>query len=293
LSGPTSPARRRKDHRKLPVLDKILNIDRRIIYLVIGLAAIVPFLINIQMPIYVSNPVQKVYDYIEKIPEGGVVVVGFNFSPSTMPELYPMSLAVLRHCCSKKLKIIGLTLYSTAATMADNALKKVAGEFEYKELEDYVYLGYKPDAEPVMLGLGEDISGPFPTDYMNHPISQIPMLKNIKNYNDIDLVIDFGSANSTEWWIAYAGARYHQTIAAGCTGVMVSGYYPYLKTGQLVGLIGGLKGAAEYEKLVEKPGKATLGMSVQSIIHITIIILVIFGNVVYFISRRKAKENLS
>jgi len=271
-------------------LDRILNIDRRIIYLLIGIAAVLPFLVDFHIPVYVSSPVQKVYDYIEKIPEGGVIIVGFNFSPSTMPELYPMSLAVLRHCFSRKIKVIGLTLYSTATTMADNALKQIASEFAYKELEDYVYLGYKPDSEPMMLGLGEDISGPFPNDYMNRPISQIPMLKNVKNYNDIDMIMDFGSANSTEWWIAYAGARYHETIAAGCTGVMVSGYYPYLKSGQLVGLIGGLKGAAEYEKLVNKPGKATLGMSVQSIVHIVIILLVILGNVVYFISRRKGAE---
>ena len=268
----------------------MLNIDRRIIYLVIGITAIIPFLLNIQMPIYVSQPVQKVYDYIEKIPEGGVVLVGFNFSPSTMPELYPMSLAVLRHCYSRGLKVIGMTMYSTAATMADNALKHVADEFDYKELEDYVYLGYKPMEPAIILGIGEDISGPFPDDYAKRLMSEIPMMKEIKNFEDIDLIIDFGSSNSTEMWIAYAGARYGETIAAGCTGVMVSGYYPYFKTGQLIGLIGGLKGAAEYEKLVDKPDKATLGMKVQSIVHIAIIFLVIFGNVVYFVSRRR-KDN--
>ena len=272
----------------MPVLEKLINIDRRIIYLVISLAVIIPSLIPMKLPIYVSPPVQSVYEYIEALPEGSVVMVGFNFSPSTMPELYPMCLAVLRHCYSKKLKVIGMTLNSRAAIIADNAMKQVAEEFDYKELKDYTYLGYKPNAELIILGIGEDISGPFPTDYLNRPISQIPMMKDIKNYNDIDLVMDFGSANTPERWVAYAGSRYHQTIAAGCTGVMVSGLYPYLKAGQLIGLIGGLKGAAEYEKLVEKPGKATLGMNAQSIAHIAIILLVIFGNVVYLLSRRKS-----
>jgi len=271
----------------MSTLEKLINIDRRIIYLMIGLAVVIPFLIPLRLPIYVSPPVQSVYDYIEALPERSVVLVGFNFSPSTMPELYPMCLAVLRHCYSKKLRVMGMTFNPRIASVADSAMRQVAQEYGYEESRDYTYLGYKPDVVPVMLGIGEDISLPFPKDYSKIPISRIPMMRNIKNYNDIDLVVDFGSANTPEAWIAYAGARYHQTIAAGCTGVMVSGLYPYLKTGQLVGLIGGLKGAAEYEKLIERPGKAILGMKAQSIAHVAIILLVIFGNIVHLLSRRK------
>jgi hypothetical protein len=174
-----------------------------------------------------------------------------------------------------------LTFNSRITNVADGALRRVAEEYGGQESEDYVYLGYMKDLVPVMLGLGEDISVSFPT------VSQIPMMKDIRNYSDIDLVVDFGSANTPEAWVAYAGAKYHQTIAVGCTGVMVSGLYPYLKTGQLIGLIGGLKGAAEYEKLIEKHEKAALGMKAQSIAHVVIILLVILGNVSYLLSKRK------
>ena len=271
----------------MSVIDKLTNLDRRIIYLIMGLAVVVPFLIPMRLPIYVSPPVQNVYDYIDDLPEGSVVLMGFNFSPSTMPELLPMGRAILRHCYSRKLKVMGMTFNSRIASKADEAMRQVAEEYGYRESEDYTYLGYKRDVVPVMLGLGEDISIAFPTDYMKTPISQIPMMKDIKNYSDIALVIDFGSANTPEAWVAYAGARYHQTIAVGCTGVMVSVLYPYLETGQLTGLIGGLKGAAEYERLVEKPGKGILGMKAQSIAHIAIILLVLIGNAGYLISRRR------
>jgi len=275
----------------MSIIEKLMNIDRRIIYLVIGLAVIIPFLIPMRLPVYVSPPVQDVYDYIEALPEGAVVLMGFNFSPATKPELYPMSLAVLRHCYSRKLKVIGMTVNPSAATLADEAMRDVAGEYGYMEREDYTYLGHKYGSRQVMLGIGDDIADPFPSDYSGTPISEIPMMKVIKNYDDIDLVMDFGSANTPEYWIDYAGSRYHQTIAVGCTGVMVSGLYPYLKAGQMVGLIGGLKGAAEYEKLIKKPQKATQGMKVQSIAHITIILLVILGNAVYFLSKRRDKRS--
>jgi hypothetical protein len=270
-------------------LDKLLNLDRRIIYLVIGIIVIVPFFVNINFPIYVSPPVQSVYDYIDALPTGSVVLISFSFGPSTMPELHPMYKAVVRHCFSKKLKVIGITLHSEGATIADKTLKDIAQEYGYKEHEDYVYLGYKVQPVAVILGIGEDISNPFPTDYSKIKLSDIPMMKDIHNYNDINLVVDFGSMSTPEYWVIYAGAKYKEKVAAGCTGVMVSGLYPYLDTGQLIGLIGGLKGAAEYEKLINKQEKATVGMRVQSIVHLAIIIMVIFGNVVYLLSLRQRK----
>jgi len=202
-----------------------------------------------------------------------------------------MSLAVLRHCYYRNLRVIGLTFYSTGAVIGDDAMQTVASEFGYKEHEDYTYLGYKSSkSDAIILGMGEDISIPFPTDYSNYPVSKIPMMQNIKNYNDISLIVDFGSGNSPDWWITYAGARYHEKIAIGCTGVMVSGLYPYLKAGQLVGLIGGLKGAAEYEKLISKPAKATLGMNAQSIAHLAIILLVVFGNVIFLLEKHRSER---
>ncbi len=274
-------------------LEKLSNIDRRIIYLIIAIVVIVPFFIPVSLPIYVTTPVQNIYDHIDSLKEGSVVMIGFSFGPSTMPELYPMCLAVLRHCYSKNLKVIGVCLHSEGATIADETMRRVAQEYGYKEHENYAYLGFKVQPVAVILGIGEDISIPFPSDYTGTPLSKIPIMKNIRNYNDIDIVVDFGSGNSPEWWVTYAGSKYHETIAAGCTGVMVSGLYPYLNTGQLIGIIGGLKGAAEYEKLIDQKGKAFLGMRVQSFAHVAIVLLVIFGNVVYLLLlRQKRREGV-
>ena len=52
----------------------------------------------------------------------------------------------------------------------------------------------------------------------------------------------------------------------------------------------GMKGAAEYEKLIEKSGTATAGMDSQSIAHIAIILLVVVANISYFAMRRRKAE---
>ena len=70
---------------------------------------------------------------------------------------------------------------------------------------------------------------------------------------------------------------------------MVSELYPFIQSGQLVGLMPGLLGAAEYETLIDTPEKATAGMSVQSFVHLLIFVLVVVGNVAFFIQRRRTQ----
>ena len=79
-------------------------------------------------------------------------------------------------------------------------------------------------------------------------------------------------------------------MGCGTTAVSAPKYYAFVDAGQFVGLLGGMKGAAEYELLVGKSGKAVKGMGAQSLVHLLIIGLVIVGNIGYFVSRRKKRE---
>ncbi len=62
--------------------------------------------------------------------------------------------------------------------------------------------------------------------------------------------------------------------------------YPYYDSGQIIGFLGGLKGAAEYEVLNGIPGSGVEGMDAQTIAHLFMILLVILGNLGYFLERR-------
>ena len=88
------------------------------------------------------------------------------------------------------------------------------------------------------------------------------------------------------YWIDYAVSRYHKKVSAAVTAVMATSFYPFLASGQITGLLGGLKGAAEYEILIQKPGMVQRGMDAQSVSHLVIILLVILGNAGYFLRRR-------
>lgn len=276
----------------MKILDKLSKIDRRYIFLLVFLTVIVPLLLPIGMPVTETNEVRAIYDYIEKIPPGSAILVAMDYDPAALAELYPMTLAVLRHAFSRNIRVIGMTLWITGATMGDLAMREAA-EGIAQAGEDYVYLGYVPGNTNVIMRMGEDISAVYPRDYSGKSLSEIPAMKGIKNYKDISLIVDLAAGATPEAWVVYAGSQYNQTIAVGCTAVSAVGYYPFLNTKQIIGLIGGMKGAAEYEKLIQSRGTATAGMDSQSIAHIVIILLIIIANISYFAMRRKEKQTVT
>ena len=269
------------------MLEKLMNVDRRVIFVLVALAVILPTLLPVSMPISVSEPTQQLYDYIEAIPAGGTIMLAFDYGPASLAELNPMARAVMKQCFAKDVGVIGLTLYAVGATMGNTLIQDVAEETGAVDGEDYVFLGFRPGGSLVILGMGTDITSIFDTDYNGIPLSEIPMMQNVTNYDQIDLLVDLSAGSLTEAWITYANVQFNQQIAAGVTGVIISQMYPYLQTGQLIGLIPGIAGAAEYESLIAAPAKGTLWINIESFVHLLIVGLVIFGNIAFFIQRRR------
>ena len=271
--------------------DKLKNIDRRIIFVLIALSVLIPILIPVKLKIHVSPPAQGLYDEIDRLPPGSNVLMAFDYGPSTMPEVYPMSLAILRHAFAKDLKVIAMALWPEGASIAQDALNIVAEEFDKEYGTDYINLGFKTGALIVIQAMGTSIPAIFPTDQAGRPVETFPIMEKVKNFDDIAIIVDLSAGDpGIRSWVMIAQARYHKKVGAGCTAVSAPAFYPYLQTGQLVGLLGGLVGAAEYETLVKHPDSATAGMSSQALSHAVIIIFVLIGNITFFIERRRSKK---
>lgn len=156
---------------------------------------------------------------------------------------------------------------------------------------DYVNLGYTTGGVVVIKGFIKSIRDKYPTDTNGSKLDDLPMMKTVKNFDDIDLIVNLSSmGGGATSWIQFAqktdGSK--MDIIFGCTAVMAPEAYPFLNSGQLSGLLGGLKGAADYETLINEPDKATKYMFAQSIAHIVIMIFIIFGNIAFFVRRRRS-----
>ena len=272
------------------MMKRLLNIDRRLVYLSIFLAVGLPLVIDFELPIKATPNVRSVYDTIERLEKGhATVLISFDYGPSSQPELQPMALAILRHCFSRGVRVVGVTLVTEAVGLAQQAFETAAGEFGKEYGRDYAFLGFKAGGPILVLNLGQDLPGTFRQDIRGNETSEMEVTRDIRSLKDFDYVVDLAAGYpGVEEWIAYGQERYRFPLGAGCTAVMAPDFFPFLQSKQLNGLIGGLAGAAEYESLIGRKGLAASGMRPQSVAHVVIIAFILLGNGVYFLHRRSA-----
>ena len=281
------------------------DLDKRWIFLLMFLSVTIPIYVIAKtgksFPEVPTDLSRAVFQNIEDLNEGDPVLLSFDFDPSSEGELGPMATSFVKHCAEKKLRMYFMALWPVGPQMIDDAINKVIIP-DFPELLygiDYVNLGFKPGNEGVIKVIVTDLRALFNTDDMGTAIDKIPMMANIKNVQDFELVINVSAGYAgTKEWGQYASTPYPDEIriVAGCTGVQAPLLYPYIPS-QLPGLLGAIKGAAEYEKLViDKYGgpnpepkylEAKRRMGPQMVAHILIIILIILANYVYFVEKRE------
>ncbi|HIA29320.1 MAG TPA: hypothetical protein EYN81_03435 [Candidatus Marinimicrobia bacterium] len=288
--------------------DFLKNLDRRWIFLLMFLSVSIPIIIiGITGQSFPEKPTAlsiTTFETIENLKEGDKVLLSFDFDPASEGELGPMATAFTYHCAAKKLKMYFMALWPVGPQMVDNAIENVIKK-DFPHLvygEDYVNLGFKSGGEGVIKVIVTDFMELYSTDAKGTPFKSIPMNKEISSVQDMDLVINIsaGSAGTKEW-VQYAVTPYPDeiTLIAGCTGVQAPLLYPYIPE-QLPGLLGAIKGAAEYEKLVfdryyrdeglEVPGRYQEGvrrMGPQLVAHLLMILLIIAGNYIFFAEKKR------
>ncbi len=284
------------------LIDRLNSIDRRIIYLILAIVVIIPMLLPIPQKVRVMSPVEKCFNAIDTIAPDKALIMDFCYDPQTLPELEPMGLAILRHAFTKRIKVLALCLYVQQLGLAKKALDEIVPEFNAVATtnadsiiygRDYVFLGWQPPPLIPMLGMAESITNVYKVDYYGNKTDTLPLLKKIKNYNNVELVVSLAASAIPLTWVYYPQNRYGIRVAAGVTAVSAGDFYPYLQSGQFSGLIVGMKGAAEYEELlsrrltVNKKRKASESLSSITYAHLTIIGFIIIGNIAFIIKRRK------
>ena len=276
-------------------LESLTKIPRRIIFLTIALAVAVPLVVPIGIQVNVMPQSKRLFEAVDDLTsDSKPVLISCDFDPQSLPELYPMLLAVMRQCWSRDVKVILMALWPQGTGMVEMGLEELSDEFTKEYGVDYAFLGYKFGVAAVLLGMGENISGVFPVDYYGTPLDSLELMQSVRNYNDISLIVTL-STGDPGWrqWLLYAQSRYGASLGVGVTAVSAADVYPYVETGQVTGLLAGMKGASEYETLVQQKGyatgifKASQGMDAQSLGHLLIMIFIILGNIGFFYTRRK------
>ncbi len=272
-------------------MERFLNMDRRWIFLMVALLILLVLLRPLGIPIRPGPDVLKFYNMLESVPPGSTILLSFSYGPSAAPELHPMAKATIEHAFRRDLKIITMAIWPDGAPFAERFVQEIGDRMGKKYGEDYVILGFKSMPAATLLQMGQDISQAFPTDARQRPLSELPLMQKVRNFQDIALVVDFAAGETPEIWMVYAGSVYGQEIAAGVTAVMAANFYPFLQSGQMRAMLAGLKDAAEYFGMVTgSVGDLQGQMDAQSLVHGLIVLLVILGNIFYFLQQRRSRH---
>jgi len=277
------------------------HLDRRWIFLLMFLAVALPILFQLHVPVTTTDLSQAVFDQIANLKPGDKILISFDYDPGSEAELGPMATSFVHQCCEKKLKIYFMALWPVApALIEENIRKVILADFpDMVYGQDYVNLGFKSGNEGVIKVVVTDLRSLYSTDSRGTSIDQIPMCRGVTNIQGMNLLVSVSAGYpGTKEWIQYAVTPYSDKLkmVSGCTGVQAPQLFPYIPN-QLPGLLVAIKGAAEYEKLVNdkysgpspepKFLEADRRMAPQLVAHLLMIGLIIGGNVLYFLQRRE------
>jgi len=139
------------------IWERILQIDRRYIFLLIGISGAIPIIMSFSLPTFVTPEVRGVYNAIDALPEGAMVLVSFDYEPSAMPEMDPMAKAILRHIFGRGLKVVGVTLIPYGTGIGEELFVAMERAFNLKQGVDYDFPGYKPGYQAAASGMGQNL----------------------------------------------------------------------------------------------------------------------------------------
>jgi hypothetical protein len=269
----------------MEVLKKIAGLDRRILYLVLLAVVFLPLVRPIGIPFRISEWTQGFHKAVDDLKSGDIVLMSLDYSIGGAPDVHPQAEIVFTHMMQKGLRVVMVAFVDQGVEFGNQLI--ASWEAQGKQYgQDFVNLGFAAGTEVAISAFAQDVAAVFPKDVRGNPIGQLPIMQGIKTAADFKFIAQFatGIPGPAEW-IRQVQTRYNVPLATGVVTVMGPQTEPYYQSRQLVGLLSGMRSAAEYELAVKRPGKATAAMDAQSMGHLVIILFIVMGNVLYFMEK--------
>lgn len=275
----------------LDALAKLQRIDRRIIYLMVLVALAVPLLVPMELPVFISPEAKGVYEAVKAIPDGKIAMVAPNWQAATEGENGPQTRATIRMLFEEDKPFAICALDPIGPDLAQGIAEEEAKELGKVYGRDWVNWGYTAGAAVTTLtGLAKDIRGFIKTDTEGTPLEDVPVMEGVHDIRDIALIAEFTGSGTLDAYLQRIQGVYGTPMVQGCTAVVSPEQYPYLQSGQLKGLLSGIRGAAELETLIDFEGEGRTFMTSQSLAHLLIMALIIVGNIGLYAASRRGRS---
>jgi len=267
---------------------RMAEVDRRVLYWGIFLVLVVPYLQPLGLPITVQETTKTLYDKIETMGPKNIALFSIAGGVSAWAEIQPSMVAVMRHLVRREVKVVIWGFFTDQDLTVDMVVVSVPElTTKYKYGEDWVYMGYLAGGETAVAQLASDVHAVFKADKYGTPIEKLSLMQRVKSAKDIDLVLTIDTGSYIGYYIRHWNVGKGTPVAE--IGIaMQTEWLPYYPA-NLMAILIGVRGGAEYEKLIGRLGDGTVRMDAISVSHLVVIIVIIFANLGYVMTRREKK----
>ncbi|HEY3283935.1 MAG TPA: hypothetical protein VGN26_16835 [Armatimonadota bacterium] len=272
------------------MLERAGTIGRGWLYLalavVVAASVARPFAVGVDP----GTQARGVFNAIERVPKGRLVVLNFEYDAGTEGENGPQARALITHLMRRGIPFAILSLDTLAGPTFGQALADELGRRYHRvEGRDWVNWGYKPPLDATLAALARDIPATIQRDFRGRVLSSLPLMRGIRSGSDLGMVVDITPGSSFESWLRYFTSQTGVPFAVSPTAVMGPTVYPYLDSGQAVGMLMGVRGAAEYEALLGSSGPGRRRLTPVIATHILLVALILLGNAGEWARRRSLR----
>ena len=270
--------------------ERLQHIDNRILYVTLVFAVAIPVFAGVRMPIPPTIETLGAYDAVENVPPGKLVMVHSTWDAGTIGECEGQCHAVIEHLMRRGQPFVIWTSNPASPPFYSRIVEAAAKRHGRVYGRDWVDFGYKVPGNALGFGvqsMARDFPGYMKSDMRGTPVDEIPALKSVRNATDFGLIVTIGY-NPIGEFIQFVQSVYGTKIVFGIAAINSTTTYSYIDSKQIVGMLVGARGGAEYEMLVKRPGRGVQIIMAQSFGHLLIIVLVVIANASALIQRRLA-----
>ncbi len=268
---------------------KLQAIDRRYLYAALLIIVVLGLLVPIPLPLAVGPQARGFYQAIETADPNKIALVSTLWSASTQGENRPQTRVILEHLMRKRLRFALIAFGDPQSTiLAQEVAEGLAKQYHYEYGRDWINFGYRADIAGTLKGMVKDMRETLKRDSQeDKPLDQFPVMKGIHNIKDVNVIAEVSASGNYASWL---GLVVGTTDAAFCyapTSVMAPELYTYIDSGQMKGMLFGIKGAAEYERLLGIKGFTTRAITPVSLSLVLLFVLIGLGNYGMYAAKRR------
>ncbi len=294
-------------------------LERALIPILVLLAVLVPALLPSQPfslgPPAVAAEISDTYFLVELLPESAIVVVAFDYTPTTAGEMDAIAEPLLRQLMQRRARILAISTQPAGPALAQRSLDELAQEFDYQYGTDYLNLGYLPGGavglqafagDPWQLFVGADHVGRQQAEQDGRPVTarENPAAVGMDSLSDTNMVLILtAERDDLVGWIEQVGRQPGMERVPLVAGVSMGlepwarPYFQNVPSGnsdrQLRGLVSGVPGATQFARQANQPeGDTATTLFNNQIAGLLVIILVLgvgllWGTITGAVNRRR------